>query len=43
MYYVTVDKPAAGAVNLEKALAARIQKKIGTIDDLWTLIACLKW
>ena len=32
VYYVTSDnKPAAGAVNLEKALAARIQK-IGTIE-----------
>ena len=32
VYYVTTqDKPAAGAVNLEKALAARIQK-VGTIE-----------
>ena len=32
VYYVTSDKkPASGAVNLEKALAARIQK-IGTIE-----------
>ncbi|MDO8252139.1 MAG: c-type cytochrome [Rhodoferax sp.] len=32
VFYVTSDnKPAAGAVNLEKALAARIQK-IGTIE-----------
>ncbi|WP_210542619.1 cytochrome c5 family protein [Rhodoferax sp. PAMC 29310] len=32
VYYVTSDKkPAAGAVNLEKALAARIQK-VGTIE-----------
>ena len=32
VYYVTADnKPAAGAANLEKALAARIQK-IGTIE-----------
>ncbi|MDO9166006.1 MAG: c-type cytochrome [Rhodoferax sp.] len=32
VYYVTADKkPASGAVNLEKALAARIQK-IGTIE-----------
>jgi cytochrome c5 len=32
VYYVTSEKkPAAGAVNLEKALAARIQK-IGTIE-----------
>jgi cytochrome c5 len=32
VYYVTSDnKPAAGAVNLEKALAARIQK-IGTVE-----------
>jgi cytochrome c5 len=32
VYYVTSDKkPAAGAVNMEKALAARIQK-IGTIE-----------
>lgn len=32
VYYVTSDKkPAAGAVNLEKALATRIQK-IGTIE-----------
>lgn len=32
VYYVTADnKPAAGTVNLEKALAARIQK-VGTIE-----------
>ncbi|MDP2370877.1 c-type cytochrome [Rhodoferax sp.] len=32
VYYVTSDhKPAAGAVNLEKALAARIQK-VGTVE-----------
>ena len=32
VYYVTAEKkPAAGAVNLEKALAARIQK-VGTIE-----------
>ena len=32
VYYVTADnKPAAGAANLEKALAARIQK-VGTIE-----------
>ncbi|WP_114972243.1 c-type cytochrome [Rhodoferax ferrireducens] len=32
VFYVTSDnKPAAGAVNLEKALAARIQK-VGTIE-----------
>lgn len=32
VYYVTTDnKPAAGAVNLEKALAARIQK-VGSIE-----------
>jgi cytochrome c5 len=32
VYYVTSDnKPAAGAVNLEKAVAARIQK-IGTVE-----------
>lgn len=32
VYYVTSDnKPAAGAVNLEKALAARIQK-VGSIE-----------
>jgi cytochrome c5 len=32
VYYVTTqNKPAAGAVNLEKALAARIQK-VGTIE-----------
>lgn len=32
VYYVTSDnKPAAGAVNLEKAVAARIQK-VGTIE-----------
>lgn len=32
VYYVTSDKkPAAGAVNLEKAVAARIQK-VGTVE-----------
>ncbi len=32
VYYVTSDnKPAAGAVNLEKSLAARVQK-VGTIE-----------
>ena len=32
VYYVTLDsKPAAGAVNLEKALAARIQK-VGSVE-----------